>query len=107
MKADKLLIFAVVILFIIIILSLQKKKKQESSWWLFDKPTPPQPSPSMAGCTSCWVSSVEDGMPYCRWYDAYGRNTQTYEGRGCTGVQANIGFGKKKKKSWWELLFKI
>lgn len=106
MKSDKILILAAVILVVIVILSVQRKKKQESSWWLFDKKTPPQ-TPSMAGCTSCWVSSIEEGVPYCRWYDAYGRNTQTYEGRGCNPVQANIGFGKSRKKKWWELLFNI
>lgn len=109
MKIDKTIIIVAVFLIIIILFSIQKKKNQESGWWLFSKPkSPVTPTPSMAGCTSCWVSSIEDGVQYCRWYDQYGRNTSTYEGRGCTGTQANIGFGQgygQRKKKWWESLF--
>lgn len=106
MKDKGLIIVMVVVLSIIILLMIEKKKKEESGWWLFDKKTPtPTPPSSMAGCTNCWVSSVEDGVEYCRWYDNYGRNTSTYAGRSCTGVQSNIGFNKPKRKPWWATLF--
>ena len=36
-----------------------------------------------------WVSSVEGGKPFCRWYDGNGNNTVTYE-RPCTKAQANM-----------------
>ena len=108
--SSKLLFFIAFLIVSVIFLSIQKKRKeeeaQESNWWLFSKTPQTSQTSSMAGCTNCWVSSIEDGVSYCRWYDQYGRNTSTYEGRGCTGTQANIGFGKRKKK-WWESLFNI
>ena len=36
-----------------------------------------------------WVSSTENGHDYCRWYDANGVNTVTYD-RPCTAAQANM-----------------
>ena len=36
-----------------------------------------------------WVSSIEDGNDYCRWYDANGVNTVTYN-LPCTAAQANM-----------------
>lgn len=105
MKDKGLIVLIVVVLLITILLMIEKKKKEESGWWLFDKKTTPTPPSSMAGCTNCWVSSVEDGVEYCRWYDNYGRNTSTYAGRSCTGVQSNIGFNKPKRKPWWATLF--
>jgi uncharacterized protein YodC (DUF2158 family) len=111
MKKNNYLIIAFVILLIITIIifwyNKKKKKEAESSWWIFSK-KPVQvtnSTPNQTGCTNCWVSTVEDGMEYCRWYDNYGRNTQSYSGRGCTNVQANIGYNNKPKKSWWEAFF--
>jgi hypothetical protein len=36
-----------------------------------------------------WISSTEGGQDYCRWYNANGDNTVTYE-RACTKAQANM-----------------
>jgi len=36
-----------------------------------------------------WVSSIEDGNDYCRWYDDNGVNTVTYN-LPCTAAQANM-----------------
>ena len=134
MKLEKkhYVIIAVIIV-IIVIWYFSKKKKAESdfglsrdfdasgsvpmedsAWWIFGK-KPIQvttPESTASKCVNCWVTTFEDGVEYCRWYDNYGRNTQSYAGRGCTGGQANMGgvnqgygSGYGKKKSWWETLF--
>jgi uncharacterized protein YodC (DUF2158 family) len=116
MKIEKKhwIIIAVIVAIIIIWYSNKKKKEAESAWWIFSK-KPIQvttPDKTASGCVNCWVSTVEDGVQYCRWYDNYGRNTQSYAGRSCTGTQANMGgvnqgYGANygKRRPWWASLF--
>jgi len=89
---------------------------EDSAWWIFSK-KPIQvttPESTASKCVNCWVTSVEDGVQYCRWFDNNGRNTQSYAGRGCTSGQANMGgvnqgYGANygKRKPWWASLFGI
>jgi len=132
MKLEKkhYIVIAVIVL-IIIIWYFSKKKKDESSyrrarnigssgqergtsnyedsaWWIFSK-KPIQvttPDSTASGCTSCWVSSTENGVDYCRWFDNYGRNTRTFTGS-CNTSQSNMGQRSTQKKPWWAVLFGI
>ena len=108
MKLEKkhYIIIAVLVIIILAWYFSKKKKDTESAWWIFSKkPVVPIVETNVSGCVNCWVSSTEDGVEYCRWFDNYGRNTQTYQGRGCTGVQSNIGSSSSKRKPWWMSFF--
>lgn len=109
MKLEKKHYVIIAVILVIILIWYFSKNKDESSWWIFSKKQPIVPivdTKNTSGCMNCWVSSTEEGVDYCRWFDNYGRNTRTFTGS-CSTSQSNMGQASTRKKPWWAALFGI